>query len=713
MNELNELNIKDITSVLEPKSVAVIGASRKEGTVGYAILNNLLGKFKGKVFPINPNADSILGVKSYPSIKDIEDYIDLAVIAIKAELIPDTLHQCGEKKIKSVVIISAGFKETGEKGLELERQVIKIAKQYNISMVGPNCLGVINTDPNVYLNAAFTKEMPATGSIAFVSQSGALCTGVLDYIKTQHIGLSKVVSLGNKADVNENDVLYYLWKDSQTKVILLYLEDLADGKKFLEISRKILSDEKNRKPILVLKSGRTPAGAKAVASHTGSLAGSDEVYNALFKQAGVLRVESIKELFDYAIGFVDQPLPKSNRTVIITNAGGPGIMATDACVNHGLNLVQIDTESRLKLQQKLPPHASLNNPIDVIGDAQHDRYEAALEGVLNDRNVDGVIVLLTPQSMTDVENIAEIIVKLSKNNNKPIITSFLGGPDVAKGKEILITNGIPCYTFPEESVSVLSIMNEYVKIINTPKPQVKTFNVNKNYVTELLNKVKTNKYGFIPDDAAFKVLEAYGLPTLSWGIAKTAKEAVEIANKIGYPVALKVVSPDVVHKTDAGGVRLNLKNDEEVKTSFESIFKSVKEHIPEAVIEAIMVEKMANKGREIILGIKRDKKLGPVIMFGLGGIYVEVLKDVSFRVAPVSEYDAISMIKEIKTYKLLEGVRGEKPYDIEAIIECIQRLSQLAIEQEKIEELDINPLIVCEKGKGAVVVDTRIAIKLN
>ncbi len=707
---LDEINFKDISLILEPKSVAIIGASRKEGSVGYSILNNLLGKFKGKVFPINPNADSILGSKAYPTINSVEDPIDLAVIAIKAELVPEIINQCGQKGVKAAVIISAGFKETGEKGYILEEEVVEIAKKYKISIVGPNCLGIINTSPQVYLNAAFTKEMPPSGNIAFVSQSGALCTGVLDYIKTQHIGLSKVVSLGNKADVNENDILYYLWKDPLTKVILLYLEDLTDGKKFLEISKKIIADEKNRKPILALKSGRTPEGAKAVSSHTGSLAGKDEIYNALFEQAGILRVNTVKDLFDYAIAFADQPLPNGNKTVIITNAGGPGIMATDACVSYGLNLAQISSETRAKLKEYLPPHASLNNPIDLIGDAQHDRYEIALDIVLKDKNVDSVIVLLTSQSMTDVDKIAETIVQFDKISDKPIITSFLGGPDVAKGKEILITNGIPCYTFPEEAVAALSAMNSYLKFINKPKEETKIFEVDRDYTAKILTTSKINKYGFINEEVALKILEAYKIPTLSWGIAKTPEEAVEIANKIGYPVVLKIVSPDVVHKTDVGGVKLNIKNDEETKISFELIIESVKKHIPDAKIEGILVEKMANKGREVILGSKRDKKIGPVLMFGLGGIYVELLKDVNFRVAPVSKFEAIEMIKGIKTYKLLEGTRGEQPYDIEAIAECIQKLSQLVVEQDKIKELDINPLIVYEKGKGCVVADIRIAI---
>lgn len=697
--------LHDLRPILEPQSVAVIGASRQPGTVGYAVLSNLLmGQYTGIVYPVNPKAKAICGVRTYPSVLEIPDPVDLAVIIVRAPLVPQVLEECGQKGVKGAIVISAGFKETGPEGAKLEAQVREIAHHYGIALVGPNCLGVINTDPNYRLNASFAKEMPLPGNIAFISQSGALCTAVLDYAKGQGIGFSKVVSLGNKADVNENDFLAYLWQDPQTQVILLYIEELSDGRRFLQLAREITGEGDNRKPILALKAGRTPAGARAVASHTGSLAGSDEVYEALFAQAGVLRADTVEDLFEYAIAFANQPLPNGRRTVIITNAGGPGIMATDACVRYGLELAQLNEKTLEQLRQKLPPHASLLNPIDLIGDAQHDRYEAALDAVLDDPNVDAVIVLLTPQAMTDIENIANVIVQKSKQRVKPILACFMGLVDISAGVNILKENGVPCYSFPEDAVRALAAMVKYVDWVRRPRTGFKMFPVDTERARNLLSKAPVSEHGFIPEEVAFQVLEAYGFPVLPWGVVKTPEEAVSVARQIGYPVVLKVLSPDIVHKFDVGGVQLNLNSDSDVKQAFEKIINSVKQHLPEARIEGVIVQAMAKKGREVILGLKRDPQFGPILMFGLGGIYVEVLRDVTFRFAPVRELGAYRMVRDIRTYKLLEGVRGEPPADIDKIVECIERLSQLAIEQDLIEELDINPLIVYPQGDRKSVV---------
>lgn len=703
--------LHDLRPILEPQSVAVIGASRQPGSVGYAVLSNLLmGQFTGVVYPVNPKARSICGVRAYPSILEVPDDVDLAVIIVRAPLVPQVLEECGQKGVKGAIVISAGFKETGPEGAKLEAQIKEIAHHYGIALVGPNCLGVINTDPNYRLNASFAKEMPLQGNIAFVSQSGALCTAVLDYAKGQGIGFSKVISLGNKADVNENDFLAYLWQDPHTQVILLYIEELAEGRRFLQLAREITGEGDHRKPILALKAGRTPAGARAVASHTGSLAGSDEVYEALFAQAGVLRADTVEDLFEYAIAFADQPLPNGKRTVIITNAGGPGIMATDACVRYGLELAQLSETTLQKLREKLPPHASLQNPIDLIGDAQHDRYEAALTCVLEDPNVDAVIVLLTPQAMTDIENIANVIVKVSNQKVKPILACFMGLVDISAGVNILKENGVPCYSFPEDAVRALAAMVKYVDWVRRPRTAVKLFPVDTERVRKLLSEAPVSEHGFIPEEIALQVLESYGFPMLPWGVAKTPEEAVSLARQIGYPVALKVISPDIVHKFDVGGVQLNLSSDSDVRQAFEKIVNSVKQHLPDARIKGMLVQAMAKKGREVILGMKRDPQFGPILMFGLGGIYVEVLKDVTFRLAPVRELGAYRMVRDIQTYRLLEGVRGEPPSDIDKIVECIERLSQLAIEQDLIEELDINPLIVYPQGEGVAVVDVRIMV---
>lgn len=703
--------LHDLKPILEPQSVAVIGASRQPGSVGYAVLSNLLmGQFTGVIYPVNPKARSICGVRTYQSVSEIPDSVDLAIIIVRANIVPLVLEECGQKGVKGAIVISAGFKETGPEGAKLEAQVKEIAHQYSIALVGPNCLGVINTDSNYRLNASFAKEMPLTGNIAFVSQSGALCTAVLDYAKGQGIGFSKVISLGNKADVNENDFLAYLWQDPQTQVILLYIEELSDGRKFLELAREITGEGDNRKPILALKAGRTPAGARAVASHTGSLAGSDEVYEALFAQAGVLRADTVEDLFEYAVAFANQPLPNGKRTVIITNAGGPGIMATDACVRYGLELAQLSQQTLEQLRENLPPHASLQNPIDLIGDAQSDRYEVALEKVLDDLNVDAIVVLLTPQAMTDVENIANAIVKVSKRKVKPILACFMGLVDISAGVNILKENGVPNYSFPEDAVRALAAMVRYVDWVKRPRTGVKVFEVDSERARRLLYDSPISGHGFVPEDVALQVLEAYGFPLLPWGVARDVDEAVEVAQKIGYPVALKVLSPEVIHKFDIGGVQLNLNSESDVRQAFEKILKSVKQHIPKARIEGVLVQAMAKKGREVILGMKRDPQFGPILMFGLGGIYVEVLRDVTFRLAPVRKLGAYRMVKEIRTYKLLEGVRGEPPADIDKIVECIERLSQLAVEQDIVEELDINPLIVYPQGEGAAVADVRIMV---
>jgi acetyltransferase len=704
--------LHDLRPILEPQSVAVIGASRQPGTVGYAVLSNLLmGQYTGVVYPVNPKAKAICGVRAYSSVTEIPDPVDLAVVIVRASLVPQVLEECGQKGIKGAIVISAGFKETGPEGAKLEAQVKEIAHHYGIALVGPNCLCVINTDPNYRLNASFAKEMPLPGNIAFISQSGALCTAVLDYAKGQGIGFSKVVSLGNKADVNENDFLAYLWQDPQTQVILLYIEELSDGRRFLQLAREITGEGDSRKPILALKAGRTPAGARAVASHTGSLAGSDEVYEALFAQAGVLRADTVEDLFEYAIAFANQPLPNGRRTVIITNAGGPGIMATDACVRYGLELAQLSEKTLDQLREKLPPHASFLNPIDLIGDAQHDRYEAALDAVLGDPNVDAVVVLLTPQAMTDIENIANVIVQKSKQRVKPILACFMGLVDISAGVNILKENGVPCYSFPEDAVRALAAMVRYVDWVRRPRTGVKLFPVDTERARSLLSEAPVSEHGFVHEEVAFQVLEAYGFPVLPWGVAKTPEEAVSIARQIGYPVVLKVLSLDVVHKFDVGGVQLNLNSDSDVRQAFDKIINSVKQHLPEARIEGVIVQAMAKKGREVILGLKRDPQFGPILMFGLGGIYVEILKDVTFRFAPVRELGAYRMVRDIRTYRLLEGVRGEPPADIDKIVECIERLSQLAIEQDLIEELDINPLIVYPQGEGAVVVDVRIMLR--
>lgn len=698
--------------VLEPKTVAVIGASRQQGSVGYSILQNLLrGNFTGVVYPVNPHARAICGVRAYPSVADVPEAVDLAVIALPASTVPDVMQQCGAKGVRDTIVVSAGFKETGVEGARLEMQMKAVAKAHGIGIVGPNCLGVINTDAGVLLNASFAKEMPQPGNIAFISQSGALCTAVLDYAKGQGIGFSKVVSLGNKSDINANDFLAYLWHDPLTEVILLYLEDIIEGWTFLRLARDITGEGPHHKPILALKSGRTKAGARAAASHTGSLSGSDEMYETIFTQSGVIRVDTVGNLFDYAMAFSSQPLPRGRRAAIITNAGGPGIMATDACVRYGLDMARLDEGTVKTLREKLPPSAAVQNPVDLIGDARHDRYEHALGTVLHDPMVDGVIVLLTPQAMTDIEQTATVISELAKRGDKPVLCSFIGTADVATGSRILRDQGVPCYTFPEDAVRALATMNQYREWVARPRTDVRTFEADSERACVLLTEAKKSGDGFIPGDAAFQVLESYGFPLLPWGMGRTADDAVAHADRIGYPVALKLLSPDVIHKFDIGGVQLSLETPGDVRRAFDDMMDSVKRHQPQAAVDGVLVQRMAKRGREVIIGMKRDPQFGPLIMFGLGGIYVETLRDVTFRLAPVRELGTYRMIEGIRSHRLLDGVRGEPSADVDAIAECIMRLSQLCIEQDAIDELDINPLIVYPRGEGAFVADARISMR--
>jgi acetyltransferase len=570
-------------------------------------------------------------------------------------------------------------------------------------MIGPNCLGLINADPAVNLNASFASGMPVEGSIAFASQSGALGEAVLDYASGENIGFSKFISMGNKADVNENDILEYLRTDPMTKVILLYLEDIIDGRKFVDTVSRVTEE----KPIIAVKAGVSPEGAKAASSHTGALAGSDEAYNAILKQSGVIRVESIIDLFDYARAFAKQPLPKGNRVAIITNGGGPGIMATDASVRYGLQIAQFSDATKNKLRSGLPKEASVNNPIDLIGDAQADRYEFAL-GALNDENVDCGLVLLTPQAMVDLKKVAETIASVGPKSGKTILASLLGLGDVTPAVGVLESNGVPNYSFPESAVRALAAMSEYKRWIERPRTQVKHFDVDLVQARKIIARAKQTGLTNLSQTDAMSLLTTYGLPAIRTEFARTRQQAVALAKKIGLPVAMKIVSPDVVHKTDIGAVKLDLNSEKDVGDAFDGILKNVKANSPGARIEGVLLQNYVTGGTETIIGIHRDPKFGPLLMFGLGGIYVEAYRDVSFRLAPIRELGARNMIQQIRGGKILEGFRGQPPRDVEAIAECIERLSQLAMDLEEVQELDVNPLLAFEKGCKAV--DARVII---
>lgn len=705
--------IEKLKIALSPKSVVVIGATGREGSVGNAVFSNILyGNYKGVVYPVNPKWKSIHGVKAYPSVLDIPDDIDLAVIIVPSKFVPGVMRECGEKNVKGIVVISAGFKEIGGEGEKLEEEIKKIADEYKIPLIGPNCVGVINTDDDVSLNATFARTMPKRGNIAFISQSGALGVAALEYARTENIGLSKFISVGNKADINENDFLYLLKDDPSSKVILLYLEDLSNHQAFIELARIITGEIPYKKPIIAIKSGRTREGARAALSHTGALVGSDEAYDSIFTQCGILRVETLEELFNLAVAFSTQPIPRSNRIAIITNAGGPGILATDAAVRFGLKLANFSDSTREKLKQKLPPVVTINNPLDLIGDADEKRFEVALECILKERNVDGVVVIATPQLMTNMKAIAEAIVRTRNKYEKPLVATLMTTTaDISDALRVLDEGEIPHYTFPETAARALASMCEYAWWIKRPRTGVKVFeDIDKDEVREIINKAKSEGRKFLLEPESHSILKAYGFPILKFKFVKDEKESLEAADSIGYPVVLKIVSPDIIHKIDMGGVIINIKGPDELRNAIRQMTENIKSRNPEARIYGFLIQEMARRGKETIIGMKRDPRFGPLLMFGLGGIYVEVLKDVSFRIAPIRELSAYRMIKEIRGFKILEGVRGEPPSDIDSIAECLERLSQLAMDFEELEELDINPLFVHEKG--ASVVDARAFIKI-
>jgi acetate---CoA ligase (ADP-forming) len=710
MSIRSEIHQQNILKIFNPKSIAVVGTNNVKGTVPYDILFNILKtEFTGIVFPVSPGERSICSIKAYKYVVDITDPVDLAIIVFPSAVCHMALEQCGQKGIKGVVIISAGFKEVGGKGLEREKQLKQIAEKYDMSIIGPNCLGIINTDPVINLNASFARKMPEQGNIGFLSQSGALCTAVLDYARAKHIGFSKFISFGNKVDISEIDLIYYLMEDEKTRVILLYLEEVTDGRALMQAAHDVTS--KSGKPVLLLKAGRTDAGASAAASHTGSLAGNDEIFDAAFKQAGIIRCDNIEEMFNIAIAFAYQPAPKSNKVAIITNAGGPGVLTTDAAIRDGLQLAKFSEETTREFRKLLPSNANIKNPVDVVGDARADRYNIALNGAFKEDDVDAVFVILTPQSMTDIETIAKEVVKVSKQYSKPVYASFMGEADVAVGVDILLRNKIPHYILPESMCRSFSrVYRFYRDIDKDPHPQRIYTDVDTKTVHSILNEAIHNNHLYLPEDEAVKILKIYGLPTVSSKMATSPDEAASFAQNIGFPVVMKINSDDIIHKSDVKGVALNVSSGEEARNTYSTMIEQVSQIKPEARIKGIQISKMISSGEEVILGIKRDPSFGPIIMFGLGGVYVEVFKDVSFRVAPVDEIIADSMIKQIRSYKILDGIRGKVPRDIAAIRECLMRLSQLALDCPQIKELDINPLIVLEKTKGCYVADARIML---
>ncbi|HBG81824.1 TPA: acyl-CoA synthetase [candidate division CPR2 bacterium] len=699
--------------LFQPKSIAIIGASRDPDKLGFLVLANIKRYgFRGKIYPVNPKAEEILGYKCYQTIHHIPDSVDMAVILVPAFYVPEVLEQCGIKGIKTAIIISAGFGEIGGKGKELERQIKEIANDHQIRVLGPNCLGYIDTFQK--LNASFAQSMPEKNNIAVFSQSGAVCTAILDWANANDIGFSRFVSLGNKADIDESDLFQEWENDNAAKVILGYLEGISEGDNFIRFAKKITA----KKPLIVLKAGITSAGAKAAASHTGSLAGSETAVSAAFKKAGIIRAYNLEELFDYAKVFAFEPLLKGNKIAIIANAGGPSVMTADAIFQSKLELAKLNSITKAYLERKLPKMASINNPVDLVGDAKADRYKIGLEAVLADKNVDGVIVIATPQITTEVKKTAEVIVAMQRKYKKPVIASFMGGKKISEGVKVLAENKIPTFDFPERAVRAFEAMFEYSEYLDRKDKTdlILTENINKDRVNNLLREAHVAgifNLGDSLDSLAAKILRSYGVNVAKSQLTKNTEEAAEAAQSIGFPVVLKITSQDILHKTDVGGVKIGLNNKTEVKEAFKEIMASVNKKMPEARIEGITVYHMVRKGQEVIVGGKRDPIFGPVIVFGLGGIMVELIHDVAFRIAPVTKKEALEMIAETKSSKLLQEFRGGEAYDIDAISDTIIRLSKLMTDFPEIEEVDINPLRVNERNKGVIALDVKMVLKYD
>ena len=693
-----------LSSLFNPRSIAVIGASNDPGKVGHAILQNLVKYgYQGTLIPVNPSSPEILGLRACARIADLPEPADLAVIVIPAKLVPGALRECADSGIKAAVVISAGFKEAGAEGTRLEQELAAISRERGIRVLGPNCLGLINTANS--MNATFAADMLPRGNIGFFSQSGAMGIAIMDWAIGNDIGFSKFVSLGNKADLSETDLIAYLADDPATDIILGYIEDVVDGARFLDVARRATK----MKPVILLKSGGTEAGARAASSHTGALAGSDTAFNAAFRQAGVIRASGVEELFDTALTFSGKKLPKGNRLLVVTNAGGPGILAADTAERLGIKLPQLTKGTIDGLVPKLPPSASVFNPVDLIGDARSDRYAAALSAGVADPNVDGVLVVLTPQAMTDVDATADLVIRTSGATDKPVIASFMGAQRVRNAAERFKQAALPNFPYPETAVRAFRKLVDYAAVRDRQDEEVYRGWHNEEAVQDLIDSQLARGITQVGEEEAMTILSYYGFTFPKRGLARTSREAAALAGRIGFPVVMKVSSPEILHKTDVGGVRVGVKTVREAEEAFLDITTNARRSMPEAFIKGVMVYEMVRGGKEVILGVTADRTFGPMIMFGLGGIYVEVLKDVAFRIAPVTRREALTMVNEIRTVGLLKGARGEKPADLDAIADTIVRLSVLVKDFPEIQELDINPLVVMEKG--AVALDARIIFR--
>ena len=687
-----------------PRSIAVIGASRTPGKVGHDVLADLISSgFAGDIVVVNPGTDSILDLPCFPDLASSGKAVDLAVIVVPRDKVLDAITESIDSGAQGIVVISAGFRELGAEGFEIEKQMVDICRRRAVRMLGPNCLGIINTHHD--LNASFAGRYPQRGGISIFSQSGAVCAAMLDLCATRHLGISKMVSIGNKADINEIDLLSWLAKDEETSVIVGYLEDISAGETFV----KAAEEAADAKPVIILKSGTTPTGLKAAASHTGVLAPVDSAYGAAFRRSGVVQAENFEALIDYSAALALQPLPRGDRVLIITNAGGPGTMAADAVEKAGLNVAILENRTITLLRERLPRESAVNNPIDVLGDADPERYAEAIKSAQGDPSVDAVLLIMTPQTMSRPAETAMAVAE-AVDGSKPVLASFMGGKDVLPGRSELCAAGLPDFDSPERAVAALRAMHEYGLWKHRPPRQITHFRVNRRRVERIITRrLRTGRYT-VGEIKGKDILSAYGFRIPVGSLAGDQEEAIEIAERIGYPVALKIASPTILHKSDLGGIQLNLSNSEAVEDAYELMMLKIRKRAPDARVDGIYVEEMIPRGLEVILGMNRDPQFGPMLMFGLGGIFVEVLKDVAFNLAPITASEAVQMLKSTRSYAMLEGRRGKHSIDINAIAQGLQRISQLTTDFPQITDLEINPFIVGDVGIEPVVADVHMTL---
>ncbi len=698
---------KELDSIMRPEAIAVIGASARPGTIGNEIMSKLVEYgFAGKLYPINPKAEEILGVKVYKNVIDIPEKVDLAVIAVGRDLVFPVIDQCAEKDIKGIVVISAGFKETGHEGAEIEKELLKKIKQYGMRMVGPNCLGVINTADGIKMDASFADALPLAGKTAFTSQSGALGAAILNISKDLNLGVSQFVSIGNAADISAEALIDYWKDDPNTKQMLLYLESIAEPEVFSRLAKEITKE----KPIIAIKAGKSAAGASAASSHTGSLAGADLAADALLKQSGVIRVHSVPEMFEVAQAFANCPVPKGKRVAIMTNAGGPGIMATDAICENGLEISQLADSTRDYMRSYLAAAASVKNPVDMIASAPLDHYEKTLKALINDENVDAVMVIYLPLMNLDPMDVSNVVMKIKEENpEKPIIAVMMAKNDFFSEINKKKTN-IPFYQYPETAAHSMAKLYAQREWIDKPAGKEPSYNVDKQKVQEIIVNALRENRNQLTTLESIDVLEAYGVRTCKYAFAANVDEAAAEANKIGYPVVMKITSTKISHKTEIGGVIVGINSEEQLRQEYAGLLERLKEKGMQEALDGVIIQEMVKGAREMVCGVATDPQYGHLMMFGLGGIFVETLKDVAFRVNPVTDVDVKEMVRSIKSYKLLEGARGEIPARVEQVEETMLRLSQLVKDFSFIKELDINPLKISDKTGEGIAVDGRIEV---